>query len=327
MKTALAWVKDALSSKALAPALAHYLVKDGMLHATDGRMTAAHPFPDDRTFCVAGKEFGALIERLPDPIGIAVADDAVTLRNGRLNGTVRTIDPNDWPLSPTTGERHLIPERLLPALKQLRPFVSDNAARPFAMCIRVAYDTLYATNNVVVVAAPEIDLDEAQALIPSWAIDFILARGEGLTHWSHTDSQMTFYWSNGAWMSTRLVDDTFPAAAENIINQAGFAGTEITPEWRKDFNAICELLDGSTIVLHKDRMSSELNPSRKLTVENETGTYSPVDLEYSAWSTEFLQPVIAVATHWAPDRYPKPTPFRGEGIVGVIIGRRINNGS
>lgn len=322
MKTAIAWIRDALSSKALNSAHRHYLVRDGFIFATDGRMTAAHPFPFKcEPFCVSGPEFGALIERLPSPIGITSTSDTITLRSGRLSGTIKTMDVDDWPYATEPGTRITIPERMLPALRRLRPFVSDNATKPFAMAIRAANDTLYATNNVTAVAAPEIDLDEVDALIPYWAVDFILARENFLTHWSHGENYMAFHWHNGAWLRTQLIDDKFPDQVEGIINQAGFAGYEITSEWRAAFGDVAELVEN--IVLRTDKMTSVPSAEGKMDVEHEIGTLIPRELDYSCWNVKFLKPVIDMATHWAPDTYPKPTPFRGEGIVGVIMGRRL----
>lgn len=320
MKTAIAWVKDALATKGLATPLLYYMFKEGMVHATDGRMTVGHPFPCADYFCASGPEFQKLIERLPDPIDIDVQANFVKLRSGRLHGSVKTINPDHWPYPELSDDILPVPSRLIPALRQLRPFVSDNASRPFAMCVRIHNDTLYATNNIVVIAAPEIDLDNVDALIPYWAVDFILARTDPPpSGWSHGFNYLAFHWPNGAWMKTKLVDDKFPEQIEDIINKSGFATYEITDEWRSAYRDIADLLD-ETIALYPDRMAGTNN---HMEVVSEVGTIAPPDLNYSGWSTKFLSPVIECATHWQPDTYPNPSPFRGDGIIGVIVGRRL----
>lgn len=325
MKAALAWIKEVRSAKVLSALHRCYVVKENMIYATDGRMWAAHPFPwpMSEAFCVSGPEFELLIERLPDPIQLYLEEAAVKLRSGRLSGAVKIIaDLNDWPMSEPAGERIPLPEKLLEGFRLLRPFISDNASRAFATCIHAANNTLYATNNIAIGAVLEVDLDEINVLIPHWAVDFVLARAEGLTHWSYGTGitgidSVSFHWDNGAWIRTQLVDATFPPQAETIINECGWAGIEITSEWREAFKIVNDLSERA-VMMYADRMTTKHG---HMDVVQEIETVVPPE-GFSCWDPKYLEPVIAVATHWQPDRYPKPAPFRGGGIIGVAIGRR-----
>lgn len=321
MREAIEWVRDALSSKALVSVLQHFLIKDGFIHASDGRMTVAHPFPSTETFCAFGPEMSRLVMRLPEnkTISISLGEDKVTLSCGKLRGTIKSANPEDWPLQETGGTRLPMPKRMMPAFRQLRPFISDNAEKSWALCIHINNDTLYATNNIAVVAAPEIDLDGVNALVPHWAIDFILNR-PGITHWSHGDGYLAFYWDNGAWMRTQLIDDTFPPQAEKIINDAANATWPVSDEWREAFAEVTALAD-RYLICHADRIIG-ISKSKNMEVERDIET--PCGEEPSGWSIDHLKPVINCATHWQPDAYPNPAPFYGDGILGVIMGRRVD---
>lgn len=320
MKDAIAWIKEGLSTKSIMPAHRFYLVKDGMIYATDGRMTCGHPFPYDKTFCAGGAELDKLVSRMSGAISIELGEDDVTVKAGRLRGKIKTIDPKDWPYETVNEERSPVPPDLMKGLRLLRPFISDNATRPWALCVRAVNDTLYATNNVTAAAIPGIELDDIDVLIPNWAIDFVLAR-EGVTHWSHDKAHVGFHWSNGAWMSTRLIDGTgFPETIEDVINKAGYATHKLTDDWKDAFNEITSLIDGQ-IVLREDKMVGR-SKSEAMDVEVEAFSVVPKDGE-SGWSVEYLSSVVACASHFNPDTYPAPSPFRGDGIIGVIIGRRI----
>lgn len=319
MKAAITWVSDAMSNKDLSASLSHFLIDRGMIYATDGRMTAAHPFPHDDTFCVSGPEFIKLISRLQEPIDLTVEEGSVTLRQGRLHGTIKTLDPSEWQMAGINTPWLRLPERMLPALRQLRPFISDNATKMWALCVLAENDTLYATNNVSICAVPEIDLDGTKALIPYWAIDFILARQEGIADWTHHENYLGFRWSNGAWMRTKLGDDNFPAV-EDIISGAGHATYEIDKEWRSAFEEAASLLkEAEAIIFEPDCITGT---SKNMTVEVQAKTKAP-ECGYSAWSVEYLEPVIKCATHWQPDAYPNPSAFRGDGLVGVVMGRKV----
>lgn len=320
MRDALIWVRDALSSKPFTVQYGHYLIKDKMIHATDGRMTAAHPFPCHEEFCANGAALEKLLARLSGNITVTVSPDDVTLKSGRLGGTIKTIPVGDWQYPLVDDMRLPIPERMIAGLRQLRPFISDNASKSWALCVHAINDTLFATNNISAAAIPEIDLDGVNALIPYWAVDFVLAR-EGVTHWSHGPGYIAFHWSNGAWMRTQLVDDQFPDTIEGLINKAGFANERITPEWRVAFEDASALAE-DYVIMHADRMTGKTKGDT-MAVEVQATTLVPAGPpSYSAWTTKFMIPVMGCATHWQPDKYPDAVPFRGDGIVGVIVGRR-----
>jgi len=321
MKASLNWVKDALSSKDLRPELNHYLVRHGMIHATDGRMVACHPFPtEDELFCVSGPEFEKLLARLEAPIELEVEDDHIVLKHGRLRGKIKTLPPDEWQFNEVKAAWYPVPKLLLPSLKKLRAFISDNATKPWALCVGMANDTLYATNNISIAACPEIGLpDGLRGVIPYWAIDFILSRPEGLAEWAHADNYLGFRWKNGAWMRTQLVEGEFPPQVEAIIGSAGYAEHKITDEWRAAYMQASSLLDDA-LVLKADHMTGI---NRHMEVRVEATSPLPPDSDHSGWSVEYLNPVIACATHWQPDKWPNPVPFRGEDILGVVMGRRV----
>lgn len=326
MREAYNWTKEAMSGKGLQPLQQFYLVKDGMITMTDGRMTASHPFPYDQTFCAAGEPTEKLLNRLPEPITIAVEEDHAVFRHKRLSGKIRTASAEDWEqlIRRPDAAKLPLPSRLLHGLRQLRPFISDNASRQWALCVLAANDTLYATNNIAVAAAPEIDLDDVRALIPNWAVDFVIAREEGLTHWSHGEGYLCFHWANGAWMRTQLVVDEFPTTVEEIIGRGGWAEHELTDDWREAYDHIASL-SANVITLYSDRMTgfnNEKEGEATMAVTVEASSPVPDGQEYSRWDPRYLAPVMQVATHFDPQKYPNPCPFRGDGVVGVVVGRR-----
>lgn len=318
MKEALAWVRDAIATKDIATALNHYLVDQGIIYAADGRMTAAHPFPHDGTFCVSGPEFDALLGRMDAAPKIEVGQGAITAKLGRMRGTIKTIDPRDWTYATVPDPWHPLPLGLLEGLRKLRPFISDNAVHSFAMCVLAKDDALYATTNVSLARCLCPGLNGVAAMVPYWAVDFILKREEGLVEWAHGDGYLGFRWSNGAWMRTQLVADRFPDTAITMLDGLPQPTVEITLEWRAAFDHAKALLD-ETIVFKPDHMTGV---NRNMAVHVEASTPAPQGAEHSAWTLRYLAPVVECATHWQPDAWPNPSPFVGPGIVGLVAGRR-----
>lgn len=330
MLEAFNWVKDAISTKGLQPLTLYYLIEGGMIYGTDGRMTVGHPFPSDLNFCAVAAPTLKLVERLPDP-KITVKEDEVVFRSGRLSGAVKTVSPGQWQFNREVGKGFIIPDRLLPSLEQLRPFISDNAAKAWALCVLADNNSLYATNNIAVAAALEIDLHGMRrALIPNWAIDFLMHRRDGLIEWSYQEdltatNSMTFYWDNGAWMRTQLMDDQFPTSIDDVIGRAPYCDLEITPEWKAAYAYVAGLAE-SHVEFHAERIVGRDGPlnESKMTATADVATPVPDNKEllYSAWDPRFLEPVMKVATHFDPRPYPAPCPFRGPDVIGVVMGRR-----
>lgn len=320
MKEQIAWITDAISTKNIAREMTHYRIQNNEIRATDGRLTAGHPFPCQGAFLVPGAEFEKLIKRLPAEPTIEVSDDSVTLVSGRSRGTIKTLPIEEWnyPGVDEDGWEYA-PEGLIETLRDLLPFVSDNATQLWSCGICLQYGYAYATNNVALAGVRCDELGDINCIIPLWAAEFIVDRGEGLIEWAWTDNYVAFRWQNGAWMRAQLIDAVFPEQAVKMVlsAQQGVPSISITPEFRESFARTLGLSDG-LLKISATTMGSQF---KEATYTEETGA-ELFELQETLWSAKHLDPVIQVATHWEPGTWPKPSPFKGERLFGYVIGRR-----
>lgn len=320
MKKAVDWIKGALAKKDIVLQFTHYFVKDGMIQAMDGRMLAAHPFPSHETFLVPGAEFEAILDRMPsDNPTLEVHEDKIRLKEARFRGDISTIPESEWPDLPMPKHWIEVQPDLLDAMAALMPFVSDNATKPFAGTIMIEGSRLYATNNVSIAMAEVESLlaGDEQTLLPRWAVEFVLSRREGLTHWGVTDDFVAFKWDNGAWMRTQLVNDVIPEIIFSLTQDMAPATFEITDEWRKAY-ALVSGVSKEDIQIFADRITGGTQHSE---VQHEAVTAVAEGREYSKWTVAYLNSVIAAADRWSPELYPKPATFEGKSIRGLIVGR------
>lgn len=323
---ALAWLKDAIAHKDIVVHLTHVLVKDGNAYASDGRIIAAHPFPHDGPFLVPGELFAKLLNSTAEPrLEVEKECVRVTDKKSKLKGKLSILDPELWPFeSSYEGQWTDLPEELVPGFRQLRPFVSDNATKSWATSIGIKDGYLYATNNIVVaridlrsVLDPDINL-----LVPYWAVDFVLARTEGLDGFATTESSMLFRWENGGWMRCPLMVGEFPPQAGAIIDARPEVEAELSPEWLAAFRRVADLTDGPELKLYGNRIVG--GSGRELEAEDEAESPVPEGQEFSMWDPGHLRDVIAAgATHFNPSCWPLPARFKGAGkFEGIILGRR-----
>jgi hypothetical protein len=321
MKTTITWLNAALATKDIGASMTYYRVADGMISATDGNITASYPwrFGNDG-FLVPGVEFEKVLKRMPDNPTISAGEGNIKLKSGRLSGTIQTLPLTDWS-HPGVDEAKWkkIPTELLPLLKQLRAFVSDDPSRQASQCIALENGFAYATNNVAIAGAKCDELGEIMALLPPWAVDFLLGREEGLTHWAWTDNYVAFKWFNKAWMRSQLVIGQFPEKAAALVRSAfdEKPTQEITEDFRTAFKEIAELAE-DTIMIYADRIESKFG---KAEIESESKCETP-EGGCSTWGARFLAPALMVADSWSPKMWPAPVPFRGKLLAGYVVGRK-----
>src|SRR5665213_1872018 len=222
MKTTITWLNAALAAKDIGASMTYYRVADGMISATDGRITASYPWRfGNECFLVPGVEFEKVLKRMPDNPTISSGENNIKLKSGRLSGTIQTLPLTEW-AHPGVDDANWkkIPADLLPLLKELRAFVSDDPTRAAAQCIALENGYAYATNNVALAGAKCDELGAIMALLPVWAIDFLLGREEGLTHWTWNNNYVAFKWFNKAWMRSQLVVGQFPEKAAALVRDA-----------------------------------------------------------------------------------------------------------
>lgn len=321
MRAEIEWLNDALSVKELSTAATYYRVKDRQMTATNGRIVACCPVDLDGEILVPGEELWNILKRLPDEPSAKIQADRLVLRSGKFSGSLQILPPQDWhfpfEIEDVTWEK--FPLELLPIFRDLRPFVSDNAVHRWAMGVAVDDGWCYASNNIVLAGAKFAGGKGLQSLVPSWVVDFILSRSEGLTHWATAKKSMAFKWRNGSWMRSSLIDAQFPERAGEMIRESPKGTQTIRPDYRHAVVRISELVDkNGTVSVYADRVEGKTSRS---TVTEDATSSVPKDSPFSLWSAENLGLVMSIATHWSPATWPKPTPFNGERVKGFILGR------
>jgi hypothetical protein len=229
---------------------------------------------------------------------------------------------------------HPIPEGFLGVLRSLRAFVPDNPAQAWVGCVALDHGNCYATNNIAV-AGRACEVGDVRALLPAYAIDFLLRREDGLEAWAWSDNYVAFKWDTGAWVRSQLVIGKFPERAAELVREAyDIEPTqEITEEFREAFADVAGLAE-DTIHVYANRIESRFKksvvtaavecevPSASETFDVHLQKKKRLEGGVSIWGAQYLIPVISQATHWSPHMWPKPAPFRGDNVAGFIVGRK-----
>lgn len=340
MLEAVVWVEEAISAVdvGVSPTTSFY-IHDGYIHANNGRMVAAHPFPgyDGPSVLVPATPFATVLKNRPDGECRWEAEGDVTagtgklvLRRGRFRSAVKTLPASEWVMPIYSPDVEPLPDALVQALPKVMPFCSENATRPWATCIGVLSGDLYATNNVVLARAAA-GLTVPDFLLPRWAAEFILGRLDGCIGWEvmvdGSQRYVAFLWANGGWMRSTLLLEAFPNIGPMFLGHDE-PEVPITREWRTALTRVGKMLKQSSRN-DEDRHVVYLTPtgvlgrmtSQILEVEDGLGTPVPEGQEHTVWDLRFLAPVAELATVWNPLAWPKPAFWRGDGVEGIVLGR------
>lgn len=320
MRDQLRWINDALATREIVLNMSHYCTMGGEIRATDGRITAGHPLDEDvGDYVIPGDELERLLARMPEDFEILERDGWIKITSGRLRGTIETLPIEDWNypgIEEVTWQP--IPDELFDLLGALRPFVSDNAVRPWSQMIALHDGWICATNNIALAGAPFKYSTGMKTGIPVWALDFILPRIEGLAEWFWHDRYVAFRWENGAWLRSVLIEADFPEMAIGMIERAmnHTYVDHIRPEFREVYDRIAGLT-GDIIKIGPDTIFGEYKRSKMAEEIHETS----VD-QITEWTTKYLNPVIEAADIWDPSLWPNPVPFKNHVIAGFVMGRK-----
>lgn len=322
------WIKDAVSGKDLGlHQLTSFYIHAGFIHASDGRMVVGTPFPAEGigTVLVPAEPFlKVLANRPPGNFEWLLEEDRLVLKRGRFKGKVKLLPSETWmyPLLEQTGI--MLPDGLVDAFRKLLPFVSENATKPWAMCAAVIGQYLYASNNIVVARAliPGAMTFAGERLLPRWVMEFVCSREEGLEWWAWDDDrhQVLFGWEDGSWMRSSLVMEKFPPV-ENVLGTMFHEPTvSIDRTWREALLRVGKITGDPVLRLRPDGVYG--SGGEAVLVEDEASTPVPEGLTETVWDIRYLEAVMAIATHWDPTVYPKPAPWKGVMVEGIVMGRR-----
>jgi len=324
MKETVAWLNAAIAAgKDEGGGMIYYKINEKTISASDGKLTACTPWKWGGKYFVPGAEFEKILDRLPggEP-EIVEIEGGIKLKSGRFSGSIETMELTEWDYPGIAKVKwQKLPKGFLELLEALRPFTwKDENPVPWAACIALEGGLAYATDGVAIAGGSCPGLN-CKALLPDWAVDFLLSRRDGLSDWTWDDHFMAFRWSNGAWMRTQLIIGQFPEKAAAMVRAS--SKMKVTQKVDQKFLEAVERvgeLASDTIIIYKDRIEARFG---KAIVEDGIRCEVPKGHKCSIFGARYLLPVLKAAESWSPGTWPEPSPWKGKGISGYIAGRGI----
>ena len=315
MLEALRYVKGSISSKDLLPALTHFVIEDGTIRGYNGIIALCSPIPYSLTCKPRGEELVKAISNCSGDVSLGITPAGkLSVKSGKFKALINCIN-SDTPHVTAEGTPFPINGRdVLQAFKTLLPLVGTDASRPWCEGILLDGQSAFATNNVTLA---EYWLGSAiphPVNIPKAAIKEMVRIAKEPTGALVMDSSITFLYPEGRWLRAQLLATDWPdirvilnkESKPVAIGEELFTALEVVKPFTSD--------KINKVYFHNGNVSTHLD------AEEGANYYTGEDIGEAVYSIDMLMLLKGIANKIDWSFYPKPCPFFGEQVRGVIIG-------
>jgi hypothetical protein len=320
MIDALKFVRGAVAKKDFQPALTHFLIAHGRVLGYNGTVALSSPIDLDVRAMPKALPFVKAIERCTAETTVVHMTPAgkIGLQSGAFRAYIDCHSDSEIldAIVPEGQEVQL--SGFLKALNVLEPYVATDASRAWAMGILLRGRSAFATNNIIF-AEYWVGENLPEVNIPSSAIDELLRIGEEPIRVIIGERSMTFFYTGDRWMRTQLLDTDWPDITP-ILN--GINNDNLVPLTDALYDAV-ELL--APFVDIEGRVYFRPGEVCTSPLPGEGASVASVGMditEQGAYHHKHLLSLKGRATHIDFTPHPKPCPFQGPLLRGVILGMR-----
>jgi hypothetical protein len=320
MLTDLKYLVATTSRKEFTEELSHIHIHAGRGYAFNGLMSASTNVDVGLTVRPHASSFIKAITACDDKEAIALhITDAgrLGIRSGKFKAFVQCLDPykEGIDIPKPQGQIVEVTDELLASIKELAPFMSIDASRPWAQGLRLVGNSIYATNNIILVQRWHGANFPYEIVIPADFVKAVIKVNEKPTRAQVTDSSLSFWFSNDRWLRTQLVVDGWPTNLDKIFRESEYA----KPLPDGFFPALEKLRpfmsERGQVYIFPDKLATSQTEGDGASVDIETGITALFHLEQ-------LQLLQSVMHRIDLSSYPSPSPFFGNKLRGVIVGLR-----
>jgi DNA polymerase III sliding clamp (beta) subunit (PCNA family) len=313
------FVQGGVARKDFVQSLQHFRIENKTIKGFNGMIGLCSPIDLDLDITPKADTFAKAIQTCQDTIAMHVtAGGKLSVKSGKFKALVECIAKEEYPEISPEGQFVQITSPMLPALKALHPFISDDASRPWSRGILFKGKSAYATNNIVLVERWLGTDFPVQVNIPRDAINELLRINEEPTQVQVTENRITFHFEGERWLCSQTFSTEWPDLAK-VLNRE--SNPQPCPEGL--FDALQDLspfTDKLERVYFKPEgaISTHISEDEGATVELES-----LSGLSGCYNQKHLLLLEGVADKIDFSTYPQPCIFFGDKIRGAIIGMRL----
>ncbi len=316
MLEALKFVQGAVASKGFAPELTHFCIRDGYVKGFNGSLALSSPIELDIEATPKAVPFIKAIQACRGETALHLSKAGrLGIKSGKFKAFINCID-QEYPDVEPEGEKVEISGSFVKHLRMIIPFVAEDASRPWSRGILLEGKTATATNNIIILQKWLSEPFPIRVNLPLAAARELVRIKEEPTHFSLTENTISFYYEDGRWLRTNLIDQPWPDISPILERPAEVASF---PEgFFQSVEDVIPFLDEANTLRFKDGV---------MKTSEEEGDGASVEYpeitENFAFNGKQLLKLAGVADTIDFSLYPAPCLFFGDSLRGAIVGMRI----
>jgi DNA polymerase sliding clamp subunit (PCNA homolog) len=317
MLDVLKFVKGAVSKKDFVPALTHFRISDGRITGYNGKLCLSAPIALDVDCCPKAVPFVKAIEACEETAQLHVTQSGkLSIRSGKFRAHVDTLEVVAFPDVQPEGLPVEIDGKLLPAMRVMHDFISEDASRPWSIGLLLNGSSAFATNNVIVAEMWLGYRFPYRVNVPRYAIKEMIRIGEEPVGLQLSARSITIHYKGGKWMRSQLIDMDWPDAADLLDSKSTGAAAPFPPGFFEALDKISPFVDDhNRVYLLGDRVSTAQDEGTSVDVAG-------LPEGHALFNHAMLSSLNGTAHSIDFTAYPAPVPWYGDNVRGLIMGMR-----
>lgn len=320
MLNQLKFAQGAVKKNTISPELEYYQIKGGRVVGYNGYLALSAPIDLDIDAKPKADLFYKALDACGDSIAISLTEaKRLHIRSGKFSAFVPCIDKEVYEASPQ-GEMYESPPGLAAICAKMKPFISEDASRPWAMGLLFDRGCVTATNNVVVVqewtghALPTFNC-------PRFAVTELARIGRDPVSIQVCGDSVTFHYADSSWMRTQLLAAQWPADKLNEIMSQPTEPQELPDDFFDGLNKIAPFVsdDQHNGIYFRD---GGLSTAGAGTQEGATIEIAGIP-DGPVFNIKALRMLEGIVEKIDFTLYPKPCIFFGGNMRGAIMGMQV----
>jgi DNA polymerase III sliding clamp (beta) subunit (PCNA family) len=316
MLAELKFVAGAVAKKEFVPALTHFCIENGTVRGYNGTLALCSPIPFDISCKPKAIPMVQAIRNCTETVTLSMTKAGrLSIKSGSFKTFIDCVETESNHVVPEGQMIDINGEALLTGLRAVAEFIGEDASRPWANGVLIKGQSIFATNNVVLVEYwTGVDFPLTINL-PRMAVREILRIGEPPISAQADESSFSLHYENKKWIRSNLLTTDWPDLSK-VLSQPS-SPLDIPGALFEGLETIKPFVDKMGRVTFVDGYL------RTSLVDGEGADYSVEGLHSEgSYNIEMLLLLKDAAKTIDFSLHPKPALFFGERLRGAIIGMR-----
>lgn len=323
MLDALRFVAAAVAKKDYVPELTHFKIHDGRVTGFNGVLALSSDIDVDLDIRPHASKLLAAIRACQGTISLNMTPQGkLAVKSGAFKSFVDCLSDEAAEAMYPEGKIIDLGDKFLAGIKALAPAMGVDASRPWSMGIKLQRQSMFATNNVMLVEywhGEDIPLD---IVIPAVAVEELLRIGDAPTKIQVTENSISFWFSPTRWMKSVLLQGgMWPIdKMEAVLSSPDGSQIEFVPGFFEAVETLKPFLgESGALYVTPTAISTSQHDGEGTSVE--LAIPGVVGMQAYHYKQLSLLGSVARTIDWTA--YPRPCMFRGELLRGAVVGQRV----